>query len=215
MDPFQPNFDKIPPTAPTQTNSQNINLAQLAQTFVKNAKKFLIKRDVSTSNHPCPADLEVGELALNAVTGKLYTKLTTGKIVMYDPSYICQMNQSDLVSLPGDYKYTLSIPDNCSGNCTASDYGVTMTSQANNSLRFNPIKEIIEGLPQSYNVVLTPVGKEAYTVARISVISDYVNKQTPFQFVLFKDGSYLPFEAKFSPGSYNNGDLGIITLTQL
>lgn len=214
MGSFQPNFDNLPPPPPPQ-NTPDLDLIELAKNFVKNAKKFLIKRDITTSNHPCTNDLEIGELALNAVTGKLYTKLTSGKIVMYDPSYICQMNQTELATLPGDYKYTISIPDNCTGNCTTSDYGVTMTSQANNSLRFNPIKEIIEGLPYSYNISYTPVGKPSYIIARISVISDYINKKIPFQFVLYKDGNYYPLEAQFAQGSYDNGSLGTITLTQL
>jgi hypothetical protein len=53
------------------------------------SSKFKIKRDISTVNAPHPNQLEVGELALNAVTGKLYTKLVSGKIVEYNGQLIC------------------------------------------------------------------------------------------------------------------------------
>jgi len=53
------------------------------------SSKFKIKRDISTINAPHPDQLEIGELALNAITGKLYTKLVSGKIVEYNGQLIC------------------------------------------------------------------------------------------------------------------------------
>jgi hypothetical protein len=53
------------------------------------SSKFKIKRDIFSVNAPHPDQLEVGELALNAVTGKLYTKLVNGKIVEYNGQLIC------------------------------------------------------------------------------------------------------------------------------
>lgn len=51
--------------------------------------KFKIKRDTTTVNAPHPDQLEIGELALNAVTGKLYTKLINGKIIEFSGQLIC------------------------------------------------------------------------------------------------------------------------------
>lgn len=51
--------------------------------------KFKIKRDVTSTNAPHPDQLEVGELALNAVTGKLYTKSISGKILEFVGKQIC------------------------------------------------------------------------------------------------------------------------------
>lgn len=51
--------------------------------------KFKIKRDVSSTNAPHPDQLEVGELALNAVTGKIYTKSISGKILEFVGKQIC------------------------------------------------------------------------------------------------------------------------------
>ena len=51
--------------------------------------KFRIKRDITSTNAPHPNQLEVGELAINAVTGKLYTKLVNGKIIEFFGQQIC------------------------------------------------------------------------------------------------------------------------------
>lgn len=51
--------------------------------------RFKIKRDIVTTNAPHPDQLQIGELALNAVTGKLYTKLVNGKIIEYVGQLIC------------------------------------------------------------------------------------------------------------------------------
>lgn len=51
--------------------------------------KFKIKRDIISANAPHPDQLEIGELAINAVTGKLYTKLVNGKIIEFTGQPIC------------------------------------------------------------------------------------------------------------------------------
>jgi len=44
---------------------------------------YFLKRDISTNNAPTDAQIEVGELAINANTGIMYTKRTDGKIVRF------------------------------------------------------------------------------------------------------------------------------------
>lgn len=51
--------------------------------------KILIKRDITGTAQPAPDQLDVGELVLNAVTGKLYTKLTNGNIVSWTSDNVC------------------------------------------------------------------------------------------------------------------------------
>lgn len=51
--------------------------------------KFKIKRDVSTTNAPHADQLEVGELAMNALTGKLYIKSISGKVLEFTGRQIC------------------------------------------------------------------------------------------------------------------------------
>lgn len=46
---------------------------------------FKIKRDITTTNGPAPSQLEVGEFAVNGITGVLYFKLVDGTIVKYSP----------------------------------------------------------------------------------------------------------------------------------
>jgi hypothetical protein len=52
--------------------------------------KFFLKRDIVSTNAPHPDQLEVGELVLNALTGKLYTKLHgSNQIVEFVSQAIC------------------------------------------------------------------------------------------------------------------------------
>lgn len=51
--------------------------------------KLLLKRDTTGSSHPSGDQLEVGELVMNSVTGKLYSKLTDGSIVEWIGQKIC------------------------------------------------------------------------------------------------------------------------------
>lgn len=51
--------------------------------------KFLLKRDDTSINAPAPDQVEVGELVLNAKTGKMYTKLVSGDMIEYIGSKVC------------------------------------------------------------------------------------------------------------------------------
>lgn len=51
--------------------------------------KMLLKRDTQSESFPHPDQLEVGELVINAVTGKLYTKLVDGNILEFVGQNIC------------------------------------------------------------------------------------------------------------------------------
>jgi hypothetical protein len=51
--------------------------------------KLLLKRDQTGTGHPSPAQLEIGELVMNSVTGRLYSKLTDGSIIEWIGQRIC------------------------------------------------------------------------------------------------------------------------------
>ena len=51
--------------------------------------KFRIKRDITTTNAPHADQLDIGELAFNAVTGKLYAKALSGKVLEFVGRQIC------------------------------------------------------------------------------------------------------------------------------
>lgn len=51
--------------------------------------KLLLKRDDFGESHPHPDQLEIGELVMNSVTGKLYTKLIDGSIVEWFSQKVC------------------------------------------------------------------------------------------------------------------------------
>lgn len=51
--------------------------------------KWLIVRDEETTAHPAPDQVSVGELVMNSVTGKIYSKLTDGTIVEWVSQRVC------------------------------------------------------------------------------------------------------------------------------
>lgn len=51
--------------------------------------KLKLRRDEETSSSPAASQLEVGELVINSVTGKLYTKLVNGSVVEFDGRPVC------------------------------------------------------------------------------------------------------------------------------
>jgi hypothetical protein len=50
---------------------------------------LLLKRDETGIKAPAPEQLEVGELLINSVTGKLYTKLISGDVIEYIGQKVC------------------------------------------------------------------------------------------------------------------------------
>lgn len=51
--------------------------------------KLKLRRDEETNSAPASDQLEVGELVINSVTGKLYTKLVNGNVVEFDSRQVC------------------------------------------------------------------------------------------------------------------------------
>ena len=53
--------------------------------------KLLLKRteNLDSSPNPDPAQVDVGELVMNSITGKLFTKLTDGTLVEFVPQTVC------------------------------------------------------------------------------------------------------------------------------
>lgn len=51
--------------------------------------EIIIKRDDQTESAPHADQLDVGELAINTSTGKLYSKLTNGSVVEWISQKVC------------------------------------------------------------------------------------------------------------------------------
>lgn len=50
---------------------------------------LLFKRDETGLGHPAPEQLSVGEIVINSITGKLYTKLVDGSVIEFIGQKIC------------------------------------------------------------------------------------------------------------------------------
>lgn len=196
-----------PPVVNPPAEENTIDFKALAKTFVKKQNRILLKRDQTTTKHPCSDDLDVGELVLNAVTGNLYTKLVTGRIVMYKPNSVCDLNQSAGGSM--DYNASLVIPETCEDICSVSGHGISFTSKSRNTLKINPVAPN-EGLPTAYNIIYVSSTGTETMIARVSAISDYKSNMS-FELLYYPNttsDSFMPLTGKFGSGVYPNGNLG-------
>lgn len=186
--------------------NNNIDYNSIGQAFIPYENRIILKRDETTTNHPCPDDLVVGELVLNAITGNLYTKLVSGQIVYFPGKAVCLTGST----VSNNYTFTLEAPSNYSEDTyTLSKYGVTISTKTGYALNFNPILSPSAGLPQSYNILYSPSKDDPFTVVgRISAVSDYYD--TGFEFVYTINDKSIPFPAKFKEGTYPNGSFGHI-----
>lgn len=50
---------------------------------------LLFKRDETGLGHPSPEQLSIGEIVINSITGKLYTKLVDGSVIEFIGQKIC------------------------------------------------------------------------------------------------------------------------------
>lgn len=142
------------------------------------SSKFKIKRDIVSSNAPHPDQLEIGELAINAVTGKLYTKLANGKIIEFIGQPICydktpSISFSDVTQFCcfGDL-LTVTVKD--LKNAPAV-YDFELEDLSNNSLTYsisNPIYNSYIIYPDTTSVDVNPVSitlREAIVPISISI----------------------------------------------
>lgn len=152
--------------------------------------KFRIKRDISTSNAPHPDQLDVGELAINAITGKLYTKLVNGKIIEFIGQQICY-NRTPNISFSDVTKFC------CLGdllNVTVTDlrdapvsYSFEIEDLSNNGVVFSISDAIYSSYivyPDSNNV---EIAGTAITLRQALVpISIVINGTKPISILKFK-----------------------------
>jgi hypothetical protein len=84
-----------------------------------------IKRDISSTAAPSAEQLEVGELAINAKTGILYTKLVDGSVVKYLGSPVGASSAN-----PGVYSPTpvITFSDTTSFCCNGTSLIVTVNN---------------------------------------------------------------------------------------
>lgn len=201
-----PQFDKSNLTPSQQPHS--VDYEKIAQNFIPYENRIILKRDETTTNHPCPDDLAVGELVLNAITGNLYTKLISGQIVYFPGKAVCLTGGS----VSNNYTFTLEAPENYSEpTYTLSKYGITLSTKPGYALNFNPVLTPTVGLPQSYNILYsTSVNGPFTVVGKLSTVSDYA--ESGFEFVYTIDSNSIPFPAKFKEGIYSNGFFGHIKI---
>lgn len=78
---------------------------------------LLLKRDDTSTGHPHPSQIEVGELVMNSVTGKLYSKLVDGSIVEWSSQKVCFDPAPEIIF----YYNNIAVVDSINSFCCLGD----------------------------------------------------------------------------------------------
>jgi hypothetical protein len=165
--------------------------------------KILLKRDTTSESFPHPDQLDTGELVINAVTGKMYTKLVSGKVVEFISQDICYEPSPEIYL---EYK-TVRAQDQikefcCSGDSiiyivrnlktTPKEYSFSLIELTNNN------SEIILANPQYSNYTETIVENDISTdinlrqaIIPLEIIINQVSNISMFKFIVKSEGKTL------------------------
>jgi hypothetical protein len=203
-----PKFDNSNPTQPQPPTAPPLpDYVPVAQGFVPFANRIILKRDETTLNHPCPDDLAVGELVLNAMTGNLYTKLVSGQVVYYPGTMVCVGKPA-----PSTFAAVISVPETYPDKIFSSSlFGITLSTNKENELRFNPLTTINQGFPISFSFSYAPSPNTTFTeIARVTIVGDYMDSN--FEFILKDSTGFKALVGNFKAGLYNNQSLGLLKI---
>lgn len=156
--------------------------------------KLLLKRDDATTANPAADQLSVGELVVNSVTGKLFTKLTDGTVVEFIGQRVCNPNiiptilfsdtfnfccygdilyvtVSGLQAEPREYTFEF---DELTGNSTTSSVG-TPNYTNYTSTEGAPPGQIVNLRSANIPVNITIDNPDNINIFKFSILSNNVN----------------------------------------
>ena len=112
---------------------------------------FQLKREIHTSSAPAPDQLLVGELVLNAITGRLYTKLESGQIIQFTGEATCY-NAVPSISFSSVANFCcisdlLTVTISGLKNASAATYSFEMEDLSNNTITI----QVSSPIYQDYN----------------------------------------------------------------
>ena len=106
--------------------------------------KYILKRETSTNNPPAADQLEIGELAINAKTGILYSKRSDGKVVKFMSVAIDDCNPGSDIS---SFAPVISHEDLSTFCCNGDVLTITINNLlANNDYTFRITDTITDSL---------------------------------------------------------------------
>lgn len=100
-----------------------------------------IKRDITSETAPAPSQLEVGELAINARTGILYSKLVDGTVVKWLAAPVCETDNDNVCPVPVP---EISFSDVSNFCCGGDSLIVYVSNLLANHRYFCTISDLIE-----------------------------------------------------------------------
>ena len=131
-----------------------------------------LKRDLTSNAAPAPNQIEVGELAINAKTGILYSKTVDGTIIKWLGSPVCETSQQTTSSVPVPQISFSDVSSFCCGGDTLRVYFSNLLVNHNYFCTLSDLGEQTSSIitPESYD--LLPLNKSD----RVAVFNIAINK---------------------------------------
>jgi hypothetical protein len=108
-----------------------------------------LKRDITSSAAPAPNQIEVGELAINAKTGILYSKLADGTVIKWLGAPVCETDNQTICPVPVPEISTSDITNFC---CNGDSLTVNVSNLLVNHRYKCSIKDISTGESSTFSV---------------------------------------------------------------
>lgn len=163
--------------------------------------KLLLKRDDTSESHPHPDQLDVGELVINSVTGKIYTKLIDGSVVEWISQKVCFDPVPELSFSYGNAQVTDTLNTFCcAGDMLLVEVVGLKPSPKNYSFEFvelttNTLPNSITISPAQYNNYTTNNNGETINLRKatvpISISINNTNNISIFKCTLLSDNRKL------------------------
>lgn len=164
--------------------------------------KLLLKRDETSESHPHPDQLEIGELVMNSVTGKLYSKLSDGTIVEWTSQKVC-FDTVPTISFSHSSGPVIDTLNNfcCSGDILTIDVTELKLEPKVYTFEFIELTENtsnpnINIAPPQYSIYQKVISSTKTIQLRkatipINIIIDQINNISIFKFTVLSDGKKL------------------------
>jgi len=144
-----------------------------------------IKRDITSETAPAPAQLEVGELAINAKTGILYSKLVDGTVVKWLAAPVCDTESGATSAVPVP---EISFSDTNNFCCNGDGLTIYVSNLLVNNRYSCTVTDLVENSTSTVSpssLDLTPTNKSDRSV----VFNININRNTQ-SVALFKVSVY-------------------------
>jgi hypothetical protein len=124
-----------------------------------------LKRDLTSNAAPASNQIEVGELAINAKTGVLYSKMTDGTVIKFIGTAVCNSNNDNPSPVPVPEITFSDVTNFCCGGDSLTVYVSNLLVNHRYSCSITDLIEGSTAVATPSSSVLLPLNKSDRAVA--------------------------------------------------